>query len=118
GRRSALSGAGPAGLGPLGPSPDTSRPGRSAGGLRDRLRGRPEGVRRQPRRAPGRRRTPRTAGVVEVTAAMTGLLGWRQRFLMQAAHRDDLDAHQIRTLVRQAVPDLDLDHVLGVLDEA
>ena len=53
-----------------------------------------------------------------MTAAMTGLLGWRQRFLMQAAHRDDLDAHQIRTLVRQSVPDLDLDEVLAVLDEA
>lgn len=49
---------------------------------------------------------------------MTGLLGWRQRFLMQAAHRDDLDVDTIHALVRQAVPDLDLDEVLAVLDEA
>lgn len=45
-------------------------------------------------------------------------LGWRHRFLAQAAHRDDLDAGQINGLIAAAAPDLDHKHVLAVLEEA
>lgn len=45
-------------------------------------------------------------------------LGWRQRWLHQAAHNDHLDTDTIHALIRMAVPSLALDEALAVLDKA